>query len=72
MQVGKMLMDNPLVLGAPGYVCPTPNRTEEVGFVRYGASIKSVTMTIAELLAFENEVDALFGTGGLKKAYTKI
>ena len=64
-----MMKDNPLVFGAPGYVCPSPTSVEEVGFVRYGTSIESVTMTKAELLAFEDRVDALFGTNGLKKNY---
>lgn len=48
---------------------PSPGPVEEVGFVRYGNSIKSVTMTKAEMLAFEGKVDALFGIGGLKNAY---
>jgi len=71
MQTGKMLKERPLVFGAPGYVCPSPGPVEEVGFVRYGNSIKSVTMTKAEMLAFEDKVDALFGTDVLKKAYVE-
>jgi hypothetical protein len=71
MQIEKTSRDTPLVFGAPGYVCPSPASPEEVGFVRYGTSVRSVTMTKDEMLDFEGRVDALFGTGGLKKNYTE-
>lgn len=63
------MKDDPLVFGAPGYVCPSPGLVEEVGFERYDASVKCTTMTRGEMLAFEGKVDALFGASGLKKNY---